>query len=241
MEQLFPSKKANPWILYVGVYPTTLFTYIAPLALMSRMWIFYYQSQLNRIYQNAAWRVAIDPSNESNNNWFVKYIKYLGNKRFLFKISCLIGICGISIFSVIIQTGGGGNFGGDIVGIVIYSGMCVAGCYLGFKLKHNTVDDNLGIRRELFCWIKFIPPSLIAVGLIPRILIWIEISDNWVLLVRYSMASIVGIILMCVLILYPKSLQQQQQEPQSLTTPIEILGSISRDESIVQVPTSLLY
>lgn len=183
-----------------------------------RFWLFYYQSQLNRIYQNSSWRMAIDSSNESNNNWFVKNNKYLGNKKFLFNLCCITGAVAFGLFMVITNLPnvfGGSQFIGDIVIFIIVGGCIIIGGYIVIKLKYNTLDDSLGIRREIFFLLKCLPWPLMVGLLIPQILILCHVGNEWVKFVRYIGFCLVATVLCYVTVLYPKKLQKIDHDQKS--------------------------
>ena len=160
LHEFFTSKEFGLVVIYVAAYPTFLLSYIGPQVVVLRFWIFYYQTQLNRIYENSSWRMAIDASNQVNNNWFVKNNKYLGNKQLLFNICCIIGTIGFGLLILITELPnvfGESQFRGDIVVFTIYGSCLLIGGYLVIKLKYNTLDDNLGIRQEIFFILKYVP------------------------------------------------------------------------------------
>ena len=148
-------------VFYLSWMITFPLLFMSSWLLLARVWLYYFDTQFNDFESNKSWRMAIDPIKESQ-NWFGQNKYKYGNLSYLLKFIVLISFLQSWILMLFWDI-----FEWFIIADLWFS-LCfilffIIGVYLSIKLKYNTKNDNLGIRKELIGWIIFIPLCLIIV------------------------------------------------------------------------------
>lgn len=186
---------------------------------LSKMWLFYYDSQIISFENNKNWRMAIDPINESK-NWFVINSKTFGNSKYLLKFILLITIIQVVLFRLPSEV-----FGLSLVSITIFSIFSIIWIILAvFLIKQLNITefyfsssgasvkkgDPLGIRQELISvvMVGIIATIIIIVMAVISVLIDLDV-EIFMFVVIFLFATAFHVFLFLI-ILYPKYLNTQR-------------------------------
>ena len=125
-----------------------------------RLWLYYYDLQVNIFNRNKEWRVIIDPKNEKSiNNWFIRnQNKYYYNTKGFIIIIVVVSIIESIICSIlfeVLSTLTGSNMWSSMATAIIYllDFSIINGYLIFFKIMKTERfgNDNLGFKNEFIC------------------------------------------------------------------------------------------
>ena len=134
--------------LWVGIALFLPCSFLLGYGICCRYWIFYYQSKITQFEKNKDWRMAIDPIHESD-NWYVKNNNRFGNEMFLFKLILVLTLIQSLIYVALYFTFGvSPNLADSWLYFSILM-LLVFGLTMLYKIKRESLKDNLGILKEI--------------------------------------------------------------------------------------------
>ena len=140
-----------------------------------RVWLLFYDMQLNHLLQNKNWQMAINPFRISN-NWYLNPTNqslFGKNGKYLFSFAVLFGIvhCGVIYYFLSLEKKPTTRtpLPATLFTIFVYLFSVIIGIFIWKKLSRFKNYDNFGIRNEfkivmiasLFAFLMLLPYSFI--------------------------------------------------------------------------------
>ena len=136
-------------ILLISTIPGTFFL---GWTVITRIWVFYFDSMLLDFESNKEWRMAIDPTKEDPKyNWFTQNINKWGNTTYLIKRITIVTIIESSLFALayLINYKELGEIFANIVLAICFAVRISLGLYWFKLIRQRGSEDNIGILKEI--------------------------------------------------------------------------------------------
>ena len=136
-------------VLLILTLPATLFL---GWTIVTRVWLFYYDSMLSNFKNNKEWRMAIDPTKEdAKYNWFVQNVMKWGNTSYLVKRMIIVTVIESSLFAMgfLINHKDLGQILANIFMSISFLIRICLGLHWFNLIRKRVSQDNIGILKEI--------------------------------------------------------------------------------------------
>ena len=206
-------------LIHISTYKSILTFISSPILLnlvgltVARIWLLYYDMEIQRFQQNKQWRMAIDPNEIESQNWFISHINTFGNQilfiLFVFGVSLVVLVLSIVCdYLIVLQ-------------FITLGSYCMTMVFIwNFRLRSFAYYDSLGIKRELL-YICFYGFLCFLFALILEIIIGTPEKGTGILWAYYDIATAFGIIYILVFVSkklsLPKRMDLNQRKLSEIT------------------------